>query len=502
MLLVLGWRPEDLDELGLAFAAAASSLTGVVELTLGRLDRGSVERLASAAGGSPAIGADALLERSEGLPLYIVEALAAGTPGGEGTSAGIRVLFRQRLASVSGTAAQILSAAAVLGRSFDLALVRGTSGRTDDEAVTALEELVRRAIVREVPGPGEASFDFAHARLRDAAYEATGLARRRLLHRRAADLLRSNPAGRDDPARLVQVAVHERAAGRDAEAAEAYRAAGMRARRLYAHREAASHLEMALALGHVDPAGILLALGEVRTALGDYAAAVTAFEAAAAGATEDALPGVELRLGRVHARRGDLQTAASHLDAAIDALSRPPASDPANLLRALVERALVARRAGDLEGASDAASRALAIAEQSGDDAGAGAAFRILGLVAGDRGDLVAARRALLRSLVLAEADPDAGAAIAARNALALVAAAAGDLDTAIGLLETALAACHEIGDRHLEAAVENNLADQLHAAGRSEASMAHLTRAVALFAEVGGLPGELQPEIWKLVAW
>jgi hypothetical protein len=31
---------------------------------------------------------------------------------------------------------------------------------------------------------------------------------------------------------------------------------------------------------------------------------------------------------------------------------------------------------------------------------------------------------------------------------------------------------------------------------------MAHLKRAVAIFAEVGGRPGELEPEIWKLVAW
>jgi hypothetical protein len=31
---------------------------------------------------------------------------------------------------------------------------------------------------------------------------------------------------------------------------------------------------------------------------------------------------------------------------------------------------------------------------------------------------------------------------------------------------------------------------------------MTHLKRAVGLFAEVGGRPGELEPEIWKLVSW
>ncbi len=65
-----------------------------------------------------------------------------------------------------------------------------------------------------------------------------------------------------------------------------------------------------------------------------------------------------------------------------------------------------------------------------------------------------------------------------------------------------ALVECRRTGETHLEAAVENNLADQLRAAGRVEESMAHLKRAVMLFAEVGGRPGELEPEIWKLVSW
>jgi 2-oxoglutarate ferredoxin oxidoreductase subunit alpha len=46
------------------------------------------------------------------------------------------------------------------------------------------------------------------------------------------------------------------------------------------------------------------------------------------------------------------------------------------------------------------------------------------------------------------------------------------------------------------------NLADQLHAVGRRDEAMVHLKRAVTLFADVGGRAGELEPEIWKLVAW
>ena len=515
ILLVLTWRPEDLDEPGSAFVAVLSAVPGARTIGLDRLDRGDVAGLveSAVARGLPAVEVDRLVAESEGLPLFVVEALlgtegaVAGDEGGSGDQSlrTVRALIRDRLASVTGTGAQVLAAAAVIGRSFDADLVRGSSGRSEDETVGALEELVRRGLVRETGAGQGVTFDFAHAKFRDAVYEATSLARRRLLHGRTADLLRAATGHRDDPGRLVQIAVHERAAGRDAEAAEAFREAGLRSRELYALHEAAAHLETALALGHPDAAGIEISLGEVRTARGDYAGAIAAFEAAAAVADDAGLPAIELRLGRVHARRGDPATAASHLDAVIAAFDGGKAAsreDAATLVHALVERALVAIGTGDLDLADAAAGRALSLAEAWGDAAAMGAAYRTLGLIARDRGDVGTARASLRRSLELAEDDPDPGAAIAAGNALALVEASAGDRDAAIALLEAALDVCRRTGELHLEAAVENNLADQLHAAGRPEEAMAHLKRAVTLFADVGGRPGELEPEIWKLVTW
>ena len=337
LVLVLTWRPEDLDELGAAFAEALGVIPDARHLALERLDREAVADLvdAAVAGGLPAIDVDRLLTESEGLPLFVVEALLGGhdgrdAPDGPGDATRtVRALLRARLASVSETGTQVLAAGAVIGRSFDAGLVRRASGRSEEETVGALEELVRRGLVREVGGGTGATFDFTHARFRDAVYEGTSLARRRLLHGRTADLLRADAAGRDDPGRLVQVAVHERDAGRDAEAAEAFRAAGLRSRSLYALHEAGSHLESALALGHPDVAGIETVLGEIRTAQGDYAGAVAALEAAAAVADEGGLPAIELRLGRVHARRGDPVTAASHLDAAIEALDTRDDGQPA-----------------------------------------------------------------------------------------------------------------------------------------------------------------------------
>jgi predicted ATPase len=216
LLLLLTWRPEDLDELGASFASTIEAVPGSTTVTLRRLGRPDAERLVAAAvaAGQPELDVDALLAESEGLPLYLVEALAAGTSRPEGSARSVRTLLRARLATVSETATQVLAAAAVIGRSFDVRLVEGASGRSEDETIAAVEELVRRGLVRELEaGPGT-TFDFAHAKLREAAYEATSLARRRLLHRRTADLLRADGASRDDLGRLVQIATHERAAGR------------------------------------------------------------------------------------------------------------------------------------------------------------------------------------------------------------------------------------------------------------------------------------------------
>ena len=196
--------------------ARSSALPGVTTVRLDRLDDVVVGALVDAAGaaGLPAWDTGALVAESEGLPLYVVEALAAG-PGADGHAPprGVRALMRERLASVGEAASQVLAAAAVIGRSFDLATVRAASGRAEEETVTALEELVRRGIVREVASGGDLVFDFGHASLRDAAYDGIGLARRRLLHRRAAEVLRAGLGGRDDPGRLVQIAGHEQAAG-------------------------------------------------------------------------------------------------------------------------------------------------------------------------------------------------------------------------------------------------------------------------------------------------
>lgn len=499
--VLLTWRREDLPD-GAAERLLADAGDRAETITLGRLGRDDVEALARAVRGSDATEAfvDGLFERSEGLPLYVVEALA-GPDAVPSDHRGMDALVRSRLASTSELARQVVSAAAVIGRSFDLDTVRAASGRSEEETVAALEELARRGIVREVD-PVEATtvrFDFTHGRLRDVAYDTLGLARRRLLHRRIAEALATPGAVAEGGARWSLIAHHEWLAGRATEAAEAHRRAGEHARSVFANAEAREHLDAALSLGHPAPAELHESLGQVLTLLGDYREAIAHLEAAAALAGPERLAAIEHELGRVHARRGDWDRAATHLAAALEAM----ADDGAALRSAILAdvSAVSLRRSGPVA-AEAAAGEALAVATMARDPAGIARAEDVLGLLARRRGDLEAARSHLGHALAVAVPESEAGLRIAALNTLALVVSDAGDPEAAIELTHEALALCERQGDRHRQAALENNLADLLHATGRREEAMEHLKRAVAIFADVGGAPDEYEPEIWKLVDW
>ena len=324
LLLLVALRREDLSAGGETMVADLARLPDAASLVLGRLSRDAVADLVRAVRPGDASD-DALIDAfagdSEGLPLHVVAALASGEPPGSSMPRDVHALLRDRLGSVGETATQVLAAAAVIGRSFDLATVRAASGRTDEETVDALEEAMRRGIVREVGGgPYQpVTYDFVHGRMRDVAYEATSLARRRLLHRRAADAIRSETGttDRDDLTRYALIAVHEREAGRPAEAAAASLEAADRAEAVYANREAIDHLEAAIGLGGAHDAVIQVRIGELRARLGEYPAAIAALETAAALATPDDLPAIEIALGVVHRRRGDMVAAAGYLDAAL-----------------------------------------------------------------------------------------------------------------------------------------------------------------------------------------
>jgi DNA-binding SARP family transcriptional activator len=485
VLILVTWRTEELppDHLARRILAEASR-DGLADVVVPqRLDRDEVAELAAAAGASVGLS-EQLFEETQGLPFFVVEYLDSQADG-TALPPGVRGLLEARVTGVSEVATQVVAAAAVLGRQFDLDLIRSVSGRSDEETIVALEELTRRGVLAE-GSSGELAF--RHEQARRVAYELTSAGRRRLLHGRAAEAL--------DPRNAGAIAQHLRLAGRDKDAVAAYRRAGEQARALYANAEALAAFREALALGDDDPASLHAAIGDLQTLAGEYGHALDSYEAAAALVEPEQLAAIEHRIGLLHERRGEWDLAESSFE---DALRMDPA--PALAARIVADRSLNAHRRRRDDEAEALAQEALARAEQADDSRALAQAHNILGVLASGRGDHAEARARLERSLALATGEDGPAARAAALNNLALALRAEGELDRALALTEEALALCVAVGDRHREAALENNAADILQALGRRDEAMARLKSAVATFAEIGE-DAAAEPEIWKLVEW
>jgi DNA-binding SARP family transcriptional activator/predicted ATPase len=502
MVLVLSWRSEAVPP-GHRLRRLAIDLARDERVTIvnpSRLDEEEVAELVRAT--HPGDGARELERRvfveSEGLPLFVAEYLAvvrSGLDPADDLPPQMRGLLDGRLAGLGDAARQVLGAAAAIGRSFAVDTLRQASGRSDEETVGALEELVGSGVVRERPG-AEPAYDFSHDKLRALVYEQIGIARRRLLHARVADAL-GGPRSDGETAALV--AAHLRLAGDRDAAAEYEVLAADHAESLYAHADALEHLESALALGHPDAATLHERIGDVRTLLGDYAGALTSYETAGAYCPPAALAAIEHKVGNVLQRRGEWERAEGRFLAALDGAGP---ETPGLRARVLTDLGLTLHLAGTPERPVALVREALALAQDAADARAEAQAHNMLGVLARSAGDSAIAVRELERSLALARELGDAPAQAAALNNLALVRRDAGALPDALELTEAALALCARYGDRHREAALENNLADLHHAAGHEDEAMTHLKRAVAIFSEVGADEATRLPEIWKLVSW
>ncbi len=512
LLLVLSWQPEQAGRLRVlrtALAEAESQSAGET-IEPGPLGPEAIGTLLGLAG-MPPVDVDRLLAETRGLPMLVREYVEAFRddpgPADWWPPASVRDLLRTRLQAVSEPTRQLLTAAAVLGSDNDADLLRAVSGRGEDEIVEAIDEALDRSLLTETapPSPRQApSYGFPYEALRRTAYESATLARRRLLHGRAADALtrrhERDPATSGATTGAATVAGHLQLAGRDGEAAQWWWRAAEVARELYAHAEAHAHLTRALALGYPQRPG-RIALAEVLVALGRYREALTELESAAAIAAEDELAvqaAIEHKLADVHHRLGDWELAEAHLAVVTELVE---GTEPGRLARAQADRAVVAYRRGAAGQAAELGRAALASAQDAADPGATAQALNVLGMLAARAGDTAAAERYLRDGLAQARRGPEPGAVVAALNNLARLLAETGRGAEALSVAAEALERGRELGDQHRVAALHTNLADLLHADGQRDAAMTHLKEAARRFAavDVGDAP---RPEIWTLVEW
>jgi hypothetical protein len=257
LLLIGCFRSEDLDENLLVRhlrepPGHGASAGDVRELALGPLpleDATLLGRSALPPGEpDPEARAHEIACESGGSPLYVLELARADDPGAErGHASSLDSVLLDRIAALPAPAQALLTAVAVAGHPLPLAVAAVAAGQAVEPSTAHLLRVERLVRTRTVHGQPE--LEPYHDRVRVALLGQLDGAAQARVH---GELARALEQRADvDPQLMV---AHWRAAGDEGRAGAYALAAAARAEAALAFHLAAQHYQLALSLGHADPA--------------------------------------------------------------------------------------------------------------------------------------------------------------------------------------------------------------------------------------------------------
>lgn len=336
----------------------------VAELTGAAVPAGFVHRLWRNTGGNPFFATEVVRD---------MEARGEVASGETWpVPAGVRDVLRHRLRGLPERVHHVICCAAVLGREVEYGLLARLVDEREDLLIDSLDGAVGAGFLVEAGSSWKVSYAFPHDLMRDAVYAEIPVPRRRRLHLRAAEALRSPGPNRTGD--VAAAAVHLREAGSAADpvqTAEVSLLAADEAARVYAWDEAVVHAEAAVEiLDHVGaPAGrradaaVRAAMLRLKSGIG-HRRAVQHLEAALeryrAAGDDPAVASVHSRLGGAlctHHSVMDIPRAIEHFAAAERLLGDRKAAF--HLHRGLSQAAMYGIRTG-LLGASSQRAHELA----------------------------------------------------------------------------------------------------------------------------------------------
>jgi class 3 adenylate cyclase/predicted ATPase len=217
LLLIITFRPE--------FTPPWVGRPQVTLLSLGRLlEQQRTEMLARLTGGKslPKEIADQIVERTDGIPLFMEELTKTVVESGELVDAGDHYTVTRSLSPLAipttlhasllarldrlAPVREVAQIGAVIGRNFSHELISAVASMPQLQLDDALAQLEHAELIFRRGIPPEAEYTFKHALVQDAAYSTLLRTRRRQLHRRVVAALEGQfpeiTAG--EPARLAQ----------------------------------------------------------------------------------------------------------------------------------------------------------------------------------------------------------------------------------------------------------------------------------------------------------
>jgi hypothetical protein len=235
----------------------------------------------------PAAVLEAVVSRTDGVPLFVEELTKAAVEEGARAENEIPATLADslmgRLDRLGPAAKEVAQVGSVIGREFSHALLRAVHPVPESELDAAVAKLVEAELVYAQGLPPQATYTFKHALFQDAAYASLLKSRRRALHGRVSRALVEHAAalGAAPPELLAQ---HYTEAGEIEPAVAAWLQAGEGANTCGAAGEAERHLRRGLAALAMLPEGagrdeqefrLQLALGQALIVTRGYGAADT-----------------------------------------------------------------------------------------------------------------------------------------------------------------------------------------------------------------------------------
>src|SRR5262244_34021 len=200
VLLLVTFRPEfDAPWVGRPYVTALI-INRLAEHEAGAM----IDRLVSNRLLSASIRQD-IIERTDGIPLFVEEMTKAVLEAGSETAAAraiaavpspalavpasLHASLMARLDRLGGPAKELAQVAAAIGREFSHALLNAVMRKRDVELGSALDRLIAAGLLFRQGLPPYATYLFKHALVRDAAYGTLLREQRRALHARIAETL-------------------------------------------------------------------------------------------------------------------------------------------------------------------------------------------------------------------------------------------------------------------------------------------------------------------------
>jgi len=319
---------------------------------------------------------DTVIERTGGVPLFVEELTRAVLESGGAKLAGREIpvtLHDSLMARLDrlGPAKKVIQIGAVIGSEFSYELLHAVHPVGTEALQSALRSATDAELVYVRGIAPEATYQFKHALIRDAAYEALLKSRRKELHGQVARTI-------DEQFPLLKeahpevVARHWADAGETAQAFAAWMCAGKAAESHWAFKEARQSYEQALALLSLLP-----------------------------DSAERDLQELDLRQSIIWMLRITSGVASPEIvDASARAVALAKKSGNISQTVPLMHASGVAtHNTGDYETAATLADQALELAEREGNPTNLGLAYRLQVMVRNSRGDLAGAEEHFARGL-------------------------------------------------------------------------------------------------------